>query len=133
MSEDVLFTLASFVAVLALAGIAYLLGFHKDARLARSDLEGLLAAYDPDARIVDAALDAHGRAALARLADGRRAVFRALGDRRSVRVLSPSAMTLRARANMIKLSFADLGYPSLTLRIEGTPPDWLVNAPSLKM
>jgi hypothetical protein len=113
------------VAVLSL--LAFMMGFRASARIdGRAGLEALVAESEPGARIAEALIDARGRGALARLADGRLLVARAVGDKMSVRAMPARAVRLRlARRNAV-LSFADLGYPQLSLRLgEAAPPAWL--------
>lgn len=114
------------VAVLSL--LALLMGFRKPARLdGRAAFEALAAESEPGARISEALIDARGRAGIARLADGRLMVARAIGDKMSVRAMPARAVRLRLAGQRVILSFADLGFPQLSLLLgEGAAPAWLI-------
>jgi hypothetical protein len=124
-----LYVLAGSAAVIAfMVGVAALLGFRRSVRLASmEDLARHLGEYEPDARLEAALLDSRGRAALARLADGRVLVARAMGDRVSLRAFAASAMRLRLRAGRLTATFGDLGFPQLDMALKDeAPPAWLV-------
>lgn len=121
-----LVTLAGSAIVIALMlGVAAALGFLKGARIANVAALGvLLADYEPGARIEDAAIDDKGRAALAKLNDGRVLVARVMGDSVSLRTLSADAMRLSIANGRVSARFADLGFPSLNMAL-AEPPVWL--------
>jgi hypothetical protein len=124
---DIYVTLASLGIVAVLSLLAYLLGFRAPARIdGRAGLEALAAQGEPGARVAEALVDTRGRAGLARLADGRVLVARVVGDAVSVRTLPARAVRVRLGPNKAVLSFADLGFPQLNLRLgESAAPAWL--------
>lgn len=124
--EQLLITLASAGAVLALIFIAWALGFRDAARLGgEDDVRRTLASYEPGATIEAVVIDAGGKTALARLSDGRLAAMRAMGDGVAVRSMPMGAARLRAGRGRIIATFADLGFPRIDIRVEGAPPGWL--------
>jgi hypothetical protein len=128
MVED-LAVLAGSAAVIAfMLGVAALLGFRRGVRLADdAQLAALIADAEPGARLDVAAIGEDGRAALARLSDGRYVAAQVMGDRVSLRIFSAGA-TLRRAPGRLSLRFADLGFPSLHLRLKQEPA-WLAAFP----
>jgi hypothetical protein len=123
-NEDVIITLASLGVVAFLSLMAFLMGFRTGTRI--DGLDALLAESEPGAAISEGVVDARGKAAVARLADGRIFVARVIGDRISVRTLPARAVRARLGPNKAVLSFADLGFPRLRLRLgEERAPAWL--------
>ena len=122
-----LITLAGSAAVIAfmlIVGAA--LGFAKGVRIAdEAQLSTLLAAYEPGARIASSAIDEKGRAAMARLADGRLFIARVMGDEVSLRTQSADAVRLTYGKGKVSARFADLGFPSLNMELT-EPPAWLL-------
>lgn len=126
MSMIDLYVLAGSAAVIAvMVGVAYLLGFRGDARITEAELALLVAQHEPGGRIDAALIAADGRAALARLTDGRIAIARAMGDGLTLRTLPARAVALHVRGDEVIATFADLGFPPLKLRMNGTPPAWI--------
>ena len=127
-----LITLAAAAAVTAiLVGVIRLAGFHKRARLRNADaVVAAIKAYEPDAAPYDIGLDRAGRAAGARLRDGRFAVVKPLADGFSVRIFGASAIKSVALRRLpagatVTLTFNDLGFPPLTMTFKSDDfPSW---------
>jgi hypothetical protein len=127
-NKDLLTLAGSAIVVLFMLGVGVLLGFAKNSALDDASLRQRLADYEPDARILSAAIDAKGRAALAQLADGRILVARAMGDNATLRLVAPNGLKLNTRAGKsgakVSVRFADMGFPSLNMTLRQVP-DWL--------
>lgn len=119
---DLIILAASSAVVLLMIGIAALLGFRQSARLDDAELARLAAAEG--ARVDGAAVDAKGRNAIVRLDGGKLLVARVMADGVSTRVLTPAQARVRLAQGKLSVTFADLGYPSLHMRLEN-PPAWL--------
>ncbi|WP_395644448.1 hypothetical protein [Terricaulis sp.] len=113
---------ASAAVVLLMIGIAGLLGFRQSAKLDDGELARLAEAEG--ARIEGAAVDAKGRNAIARLEGGKLMIARVMADGVSTRVLAPAQARVRLAQGKLSVTFADLGYPSLNMRLDN-PPAWL--------
>jgi|CXWL01.1.fsa_nt_gi hypothetical protein len=122
---DLIVTAGSAGVVALLVLIAFAMGFRARAELNGETLAQRLAESDPKARIADAMFAADGRNALARLADGRLLIARAMADGVSLRTLPPSAAQVRLRSGKALVGFADIGFPPLSLPLEGEAPAWL--------
>jgi hypothetical protein len=123
MSATDLYVLAGSAAVvLLMVGIAGALGFRATAKLDDAELARLAAAEG--ARVEAAAVDAKGRAAIARLEGGKLLIAKVMADGVSARVLPSGQARVRAEAGKVSVTFADLGYPSLHMSLEN-PPAWL--------
>ncbi len=85
------------------------------ARLARAE----------GANVEAAAIDAKGRAAVAKLNGGKLLIAKVMADGVSTRVLSQGQARVRLDQRKLSITFGDLGYPSLNMRLEN-PPAWLV-------
>lgn len=114
--------LASAAVVLVMIALAGLLGFRQSARLDESELQRLAAAEG--AHVEAALVDAKGRNAIARLDGGKLLIARVMADGVSARVLAPAQARVRLARGQLSVAFADLGYPSLHMRLEN-PPAWL--------
>lgn len=127
MSEGELLTmLGSAAAVAALVAIAWLLGFRTRARLAsEEDARAAIQSYERGAAVAGVVLDTKGLAALARLADGRLALARSMGDRIAVRTAPARDVRVRMMKAGLIATLPDIGYPPLRVRFDGAPPDWL--------
>lgn len=119
---DLYVLLGSAAVVLLMVGVAGLLGFRATARLDEAELARLAAAEG--ARVEAAALDAKGRAAIARLEGGKFLIAKVMADGVSARVLTRGQARVRTERGKVSVTFADLGYPSLHMRLEN-PPAWL--------
>lgn len=118
--------LASAGAVLALIAIAWLIGFRQGVRIAdEAAVARAVEAYEPGAVVQHALIDRKARAALARLADGRFAIVKAMGDRFAVRLNPAQTLRIKRTRAGLRAQFADLGFPALDLRFGGAPPIWL--------
>lgn len=112
----------SAAVVLLMIGIAAVLGFRMsaridDAELARlADAEGVL--------VTGAVIAQNGRAALARLSDGRVMVARVMGADVSARFAAAKNVRLDLKARRLNATFADVGFPPLHMRIDDSPA-WL--------
>lgn len=123
---DKLYVLAgSLAAVSLMVAFAWVLGFRRAARIDRAELERLLALAEPGGRIEDAVIASDRRAALARLADGKLLAAKSMGGDVSVRIYPTAALTVRLAPRRISAAFADLGFPTLNVRLEHDPPPWL--------
>lgn len=121
-NNDLIVLAASGAVVLFMVGVAGALGFRKTAKLDEAELTRLAAAEG--ARVEAAAIDAKGRSAIARLDGGKLLVAKVMADGVSARVLSQGQARVRAGGGKLSVTFADLGYPSLHMRLE-SPPAWL--------
>ena len=121
-----LLVLAGSAAVVALmVALAVLLGFRQTARIAtEADLAARIAESEPGARLAEAAIDAGGRAALARLSDGRLVGAIVMADGVSLRFVRPEAVRVRLRGARVSARFADVGFPFLNMELSDTPA-WL--------
>ena len=118
--------LGGSAAVVALmVGVAWLLGFRATARIERETLERLLALNEPGVRLAGAVIGADGRAALARLDNGKLMVARVMGGDVSARFYPQPAMSLRLTQRQLHAAFADLGFPSLNMKLDADAPPWL--------
>ncbi len=112
----------SAAVVLLMIGIAGVLGFRTTAKLDDAELARLAAAEGT--RVEAAAVDAKGRAAIARLEGGKLLFAKVMADGVSTRVLPRGQARVRASGGKVSVTFGDLGYPSLNMRLEN-PPAWL--------
>jgi hypothetical protein len=119
---DLYVLLGSAAVVLLMIGIAGVLGFRASAKLDDAELARLAAAEG--ARVEAAALDAKGRTAIARLSGGKFLFAKVMADGVSARILPPGQARVRAGRGKVSVTFGDLGYPSLHMRLEN-PPAWL--------
>lgn len=123
MSQTDLMVLAGSAAVVVfMVVVAALLGFRSTARLDESELKRIAAAEG--AQVENAAIDAKGRNAIARLGNGKLLIARVMADGVSARVLSQGQARVRFGGGKISVTFGDLGYPSLNMRLDN-PPAWL--------
>lgn len=114
----------SALVVALMVAVAAMLGFRQASRIGRSELETLVAGAEPGARILDAIIASDGRAAIALLTDGRLSMARAMGDGVSLRTYPAHAVRFRYGKGKLRASFADLGFPTLTLALSD-PPAWI--------
>lgn len=118
--------LGGSAAVVALmVGMAWLLGFRGAARIDHAELSRLLALAEPGAQLADEVIAVDGRAALARVNNGKLLVARSMGNDVSVRLYPMSAVTLCLADKRVVATFADIGFPTLNMRLEHDPPPWL--------
>jgi hypothetical protein len=123
MSQTDLFvTIGSAAVIVLMLSVAWVLGFRQTARLDDAELARLAQAEGSD--IQAAAIDARGRTAVAQLKGGELLIARVMADGVSTRVLSQGQAQVRLRAHKLSITFGDLGYPSLNMRLEN-PPAWL--------
>jgi hypothetical protein len=123
MSQTDLFVAIGSAGVIVLMlSVAWLLGFRQTARLDDAELARLAEAEG--ASLEATAMDASGRAAIAKLAGGKLLIAKVMADGVSTRVLPPGQARVRLRKNRVSIAFGDLGYPSLNMRFEN-PPAWL--------
>jgi hypothetical protein len=87
-------------------------------------------AQDPDAEPYDIGVDRAGRAAGARLRDGRFAVVRGVADGFAVRLFGASAVKSVALRRLpggatVTLTFLDFGFPPVTMTFKSDDfPSW---------
>lgn len=113
----------SAAVVLFMIGVAALLGFRQTTRLDEADLARLAAGEG--ARIDAAIIDTEGKGAFARLADGNLLIARVMADGVSARVAPAGALGLSLERDGLRVSFADLGFAPLKLKLAGDAPDWV--------
>lgn len=123
--ENLCVLAGSMAAVSLMVGLAWALGFRRAARIDRAELERLLALAEPGGRIEDLVIASDGRAALARLAGGKLLAAKVMGEDVSIRLYPAAALTLRLAPRRVSAAFADLGFPTLNVRLEHDPPPWL--------
>lgn len=120
---DLYVTIGSAGVILLMLGVAWMLGFRQVAQLDNAELSKL--AQAEGARVETAAIDEKGRAALARLSNGKLLVAKVMADGISARVLPQGQAHLQLAKRTINVTFGDLGYPPLNIRLEN-PPAWLI-------
>lgn len=118
----------SLAVIGAMLAAAFLLGFrHRRAIATDADVQAIAREAEPDASVESTAIDPKGRAALARLSDGRLLAVRAIGDGVSVRSFASSAVRLRLAPHGVIATFGEVGYPRLDLALDlKTTPPWLL-------
>lgn len=125
MTEKDLIVLAASAGVVAfMVGMAALLGFRQRATIDETSLARDLALSEPRARIESAAIDGKGRAALAKLSDGRLLAAIAMADGVTLRTFAPSALRLKIKSGKVSVQFGDFSFPSLNMAL-AEPPKWL--------
>ena len=123
MSQTDLFvTLGSAAVIVLMLSVAWVLGFRQSARLDDREVARLARAEGAD--VEAAAIDAKGRAAVAKLNGGKLLVAKVMADGISTRVLPLGQAQVRLAKHKLSITFGDLGYPSLSMRLEN-PPAWL--------
>jgi len=123
MSQTDLFvTIGSAAVIILMLGVAWMLGFRQSARLDDAELGRLARAEG--ANVEAAAIDAKGRAAVAKLNGGKLLIAKVMADGVSTRVLPQGQAQVRLTQHRLSITFGDLGYPSLNMRLEN-PPAWL--------
>src|SRR5215468_2499301 len=123
MSQTDLFvTIGSAAVIVLMLSVAWVLGFRQSAHLDAAELARL--AQAEGANVEAAAIDAKGRAAVAKLDGGKLLIAKVMADGVSTRVLSQGQARVRLGAHKLTITFGDLGYPSLNMRLEN-PPAWL--------
>jgi hypothetical protein len=123
MSQTDLFvTLGSAAVIVLMLSVAWVLGFRQSARLDDREVARLARAEGAD--VEAAAIDAKGRAAVAKLNGGKLLVAKVMADGISTRVLPLGQAQVRLAKHKLSITFGDLGYPSLNMRLEN-PPAWL--------
>jgi hypothetical protein len=124
MEKDLVVLAASAGVVAFMVAIAALLGFRERAIISEASLARDLALSEPRARIESAAIDAKGRAALAKLSDGRLLAAIVMADGVTLRIYAPDAVRLKMGAGKVSARFGDLGFPALNISL-AEPPAWL--------
>ncbi|MBI3439416.1 MAG: hypothetical protein HY054_12350 [Proteobacteria bacterium] len=119
---DLYVTIGSAAVILLMLSVAWVLGFRQTAKLDNSEVARL--ANAEGANVEAAAIDAKGRAAVAKLSGGKLLVAKVMADGVSARVLSQGQARVRLGKRKLSIAFGDLGYPSLNMRLE-SPPAWL--------
>jgi len=123
MSQTDLFvTIGSGAVIILMLSVAWVLGFRQLARL--DDAEVARLARAEGASVEAAAIDAKGRVAVAKLNGGRLLIAKVMADGVSTRVLPQGQAQVRLAQHKLSVTFGDLGYPSLNMRLEN-PPAWL--------
>lgn len=121
--SDLVILAASAGGVLLMIAVAAGLGFRQRARIDAESLAEIAAGEN--ARVEASIADADGRAAVARLSDGRWLIARVMADGVGARVLAPDAVRVRATKGGVNLALADLGFPALHLKLAAAAPAWL--------
>jgi hypothetical protein len=112
----------SAAVILLMIGVAAVLGFRMSARIDEGELTRLAEAEG--ARVEHAVIAQNGRAALARLSDGRIMVARVMGADVSARFAPAKSVRLGLKRGRLDATFADTGFPPLKMRVDEEPP-WL--------
>jgi hypothetical protein len=117
---------ASAAVVAILVGIAVAAGFRVRGRLDEAAVRAAVARIDPRLRAVDILID--DALAIARLADGRFAIVRAMGDGASARLVAKDQARFRVRRTKnglaVRTPGIDPGFPGGTVRAPEAP-NWL--------
>ena len=119
--------LGSAAVILLMVGVAAALGFRIAARLDEDEIKRL--ANAEGAWVQDLVIAPNKRRALAKLTDGKLMVVRVMGLDTSIRIVAPSAVRLYLRPGKLDLTFADIGYPPLHMRLKDQPA-WLAELAS---
>lgn len=116
--------LAGSAAVIVLmVGVAAALGFRPKAVLDAQTLAALAQAEGASLEQTLIAPDA--RSAVARLSGEKILVARVMGGDVSARIAPASAVRVASGGGGLSVTFADLGYPPLHMRVQ--PPAWLAD------
>jgi hypothetical protein len=103
----------------ALAGLAFVLGFNKNARFDNeSDIAQIVSARTQEGQARAIAIASDGICALARTSDNKLYLITSLGDKSVVRALLPEQITYIKQGH-VRLAIGDVGVP--TLEIYGDP------------
>ncbi|MFZ2031668.1 MAG: hypothetical protein WAU68_15250 [Vitreimonas sp.] len=119
---DFFVTLGSAAVIVLMLGVAWMLGFRQSTRL--DDAEVARLARAEGGNVEAAAIDVKGRAAVARLNGGKLLIAKVMADGVSTRVLPLGQARVQLAQHKLSVTFGDLGYPSLNMRLEN-PPAWL--------
>jgi hypothetical protein len=119
---DLIVTAGSAAVVLLLIGMAFALGFRGAMKLDESRLAALAAAEG--ARVENAIVGADGRTGVAQLSGGKLLIAKVMGEDVSTRVVPAGGAQVRFRNGRLTVTFGDLGYPSLHMRLDQEPA-WL--------
>ncbi len=112
----------SAAVVLLMIGVAAVLGFRMSARIDEAELARLA---DAEGALVNGSvISQNGRAALARISDGRVMVARVMGADISARFAPANSVKLDVKAQRLSATFADVGFPPLRMKIDDSPA-WL--------
>jgi hypothetical protein len=115
--------LAGSAAVIVLmVSVAAALGFRRRAALDDAALAQLAAGEG--ATVEGALIASDAKSAFARLSGGKVLVARVMGNDVSARIAPASAARVRLAGGKLSVTFADLGYPPLHIRVQ-EPPPWL--------
>jgi hypothetical protein len=112
----------SAAVVLLMIAVAWALGFRAQARLSEEALMRLAEAEG--AALQHALITPDGRAALARLSNGKVMLARVMGHDFSARAAPAGAVRVRFAQGRLSAAFADTGFPPLNMQVE-SPPAWL--------
>jgi hypothetical protein len=119
---DLISTAVSAAFVLIMVVFAWVMGFRNTSKLDATELARLAAAEG--ALVQSAAIDENGRAAVAKLDGGKLLIAKVMADGVSARVMGQGQARVHASKRKVTLTFGDLGYPSIYMRLEN-PPAWL--------
>jgi hypothetical protein len=114
--------IGSAVVIAFMVGVAALLGFRDRTRLDETEARRRIAELEPGAHIAELAVGEEGRAAIARLEDGRFIALRAMAGDVTARAFSAGRFTWRN--GKLIAEFGDFGFPALHLSLKSRP-DWL--------
>jgi len=112
----------SAAVILLMVVVAAVLGFRMSARIDEGELTRLSEAEG--ARVEHAVIAQNGRAALARLSDGRLMVARVMGADVSARFAAARSVRVGVKRGRLEAKFADTGFPPLKMRLD-EEPKWL--------
>lgn len=129
---DLLILVGSGLAVGLLVMLLAVMGFRRNGRLENeAEVIAAIKAYEPGVTVGDIGLDRRGKAAGARLGDGRFAVVRAVADGFAVRFFTAAevdsvAVRHSAGVPLAIIRFSDMGFPALTIAFDRTDfPSWV--------
>lgn len=121
--NDALVLAASAAVVVLMVAVAAALGFRARTQIDEALLRRLAAAEGAELEVC--VIGADGRAALARLPEGKLLLARAMGDDVSARVAPAARVRIGVRGRKISAEYGDLGFPPLNLSLKDAPPAWL--------
>lgn len=121
---DLYVTLGSAAVIVLMLGVAWVLGFRQLAKLDDAVLSRI--ANAEGAQVEVAAIDAKGRNAVAKLSGDKLLIAKVMADGVSARILSQGQARVRMAKDRLSITFGELGYPSLNMRLQN-PPAWLAD------
>lgn len=123
-AEQWLVLAGSTLVILFMIAVALLLGFRQTETLDEARMGALAEAEG--AQLEGALIARNGKSGVGRLSGGKVMVARVMADGISARITQADAAHVRLRGGRLKVRFADIGYPPLSMRVaKDGAPSWL--------